>query len=224
MTEDQLREMLHAKAGSFSPSRFLPERVVRGTRVRRTAQATASFAVLALAALLGVVVANRISPSERAFAAFTLRAKPAPAQRGNTPHRHASAGPPITTATLSRHAQCMRAHGVNVPDPIPTAHGWRIPIGQPPIHPNSKAWRQAFFVDCRLMDVEESFVMGGRTRQEIEQLLACTRAHGFTLPQPVEGADGEFTFELAKASPPWGSDAWYRTVFVTCAPERPLTP
>jgi hypothetical protein len=40
----------------------------------------------------------------------------------------------------------------------------------------------------------------------------------------VEGQDGEFTFNLGKASRAWGSDAWYRTVFVTCAPARAIAP
>jgi hypothetical protein len=224
MTEDQLREMLRTKAEGFNPASRLPERLVCRTRARRAAQAVGSFALVAFALLAGVLVANRISPSEGAFAAFTVQPKPVPAAKKNSPHRHDVRGPAITTETISQHARCMRAHGVNVPDPVPTAEGWMIPLRRPAFDPNSKAWREAFFVDCRLVDVNESFVIGGRTRGEIDKLVACTRAHGLDLPQPVEGEDGEFTFNLNKASPPWGSDAWYRTVFVTCAPARAVVP
>jgi len=223
MTEDDLREMLQARAETLNPAPGLPDRLVRRTRVRRTAQAASSVALVSLALLVGMVVANRITPSEGAFAAFTLRAKPLPAKSENPPHRHDATGPAITMGAIRQHARCMRAHGINVPDPVRTADGWRIPVGQPAIEP-STAWRNAFFVDCRLIDVNESFVIGGRTREEIEKLMACTRAHGLELPQPAESVDGEFTFNLGKASPPWGSDAWYRTVFVTCAPTRPLVP
>jgi hypothetical protein len=51
--------------------------------------------------------------------------------------------------------------------------------------------------------------------------MNCTRAHGFVLPHPTWNAAGEAQFDLSKAQPPWGSDNWYRTVFVTCAGRLP---
>jgi hypothetical protein len=216
MTERELREMLRANADTFEPSPLLPERVLRRTRARWARQLGA-LGLVALALAAATATALRIGPDQRAFAAFTLIDK----ETGSSSvHDHAQAGEPLTLGRLERHAQCMRAHGVNVPDPQPTAHGWTIRVNEPPFR-NEKAWRNAFFVDCRLENVTENLILGGRTQAGIDELMACTQARGFILPPPTKDASGQFQFDLNKATPAWGSDVWYRVVFVTCAGSLP---
>jgi hypothetical protein len=214
--ESRLRETLRAKAEDFDLPPLLPERVLRRTRTRRARQA-GSLALVAVALVVASATALRMTSDQRAFAAFTLiDQKP-----GTAPaHRDRGTGDPLTLAKLEQHAQCMRAHGVNVPDPQPTANGWMIPVNEPPFR-DEKAWRNAFFVDCRLENVTENLVLGGRSQAYIDKLMACTRARGFTLPPPTKDASGQFQFDVNKATPAWGSDAWYRVVFVTCAGRMP---
>ena len=114
----------------------------------------------------------------------------------------------------------MRAHGVNVPDPQATPEGWTIPVKEPPFR-SERAFRQALFVDCRLENVTENLVLGGRGQAYIDKLMACPRARGFVLPPPTKDSSGQFQFDVNKASPAWGSDAWFRVVFVTCAGPLP---
>src|ERR687887_615196 len=188
MIETKVSEMLEAKAANFRLPRSTPERVLRRARARR-ARNVGTFALVAVALSAAGAVALRTTPGQSAFAAFTL---------------------------LEQHVSCMRAHGVNVPDPQATAEGWTIPVESPPFR-SEKAFRQALFVNCRLENVTENLVLGGRSKAHIDPLLACTRARGFTLPPPTKDSSGEFQFDLNKATPAGGSEAWYRVVFVTCA-------
>jgi hypothetical protein len=217
MIETRLREMLWAKAETYDPSPVVPERVLRGTRTRRARSAgTLALVVAALAA--ATATALQTTPHQRAFAAFRLvdaETGPAPA------HRDVGMREQLTRATLEQHARCMRAHGVNVPDPEATPDGWTIVVKKPPFR-NDKAFRSALFVDCRLENVTENLVLGGRSRAYIDKLMACTRTRGFILPPPTGDPSGQFQFDLNKTTPAWGSDAWYRVVFVTCA--GPLPP
>ena len=107
-----------------------------------------------------------------------------------------------------------------MPGPQATAEGWTIPVKEPPFR-SERAFRQALFVDCRLENVTENLVLGGRSQAYIDKLMACTRARGFVLPSPTKDSSGQFQFDVNKATPAWGSDAWYRVVFVTCAGPLP---
>ena len=166
----------------------------------------------------------RITSGERALAAFTLIDETQPsagANRATAPgHRHDATGEPLTLARLRQHVQCMRAHGVNVPDPQATPEGWTIDVREPPFR-SDKAFRNALFVDCRMENVSENLVLGGRGQAYIDRLMSCSRAHGFVLPAPTKDESGQFQFDLNRATPAWGSDAWYRVVFVTCAGPLP---
>jgi hypothetical protein len=44
---------------------------------------------------------------------------------------------------------------------------------------------------------------------------------GFIHPPPTKDASGQFQFDENEATPAWGSDAWYRVVFVTCTGPLP---
>jgi hypothetical protein len=119
----------------------------------------------------------------------------------------------------------MRAQGFELPDPIETSKGWQVIVEASdgaPVRTESRdpgvrrRWAQAVFVDCRLMNLGDELVLGGRSREQIDGLVDCARDEGFVLPSPVERHPGEFTFDLDATSPRWGSESWYRTVFVTC--------
>ena len=224
MIEKHLRHTLRAKADTFALRAKQSERLLQRARVRR-GRYLATVVLVALASTVATVLAMRTGGSQAAFAAFTLVDKGTKANSSNPPAGENASpvpnGGPITQARLKQHVACMRAHGVNVPDPVETPTGWTIPVKDPPFQQHQKAWRDAFFVSCRLLEVSENLVLGGRTRAEIEKLLTCTRAHGFVLPDPTWNASGEAEFDLSKAQPAWGSDSWYRTVFVTCAGEPP---
>jgi hypothetical protein len=216
MIESELREALRAKADEFDLPPVVPERLLKRTRARWALQIGGLLVVTAAVATATAAVLP-VTSDHRAFARFTLID-----EKTGPPSHHSgdTGGEPLTHAQLEQHVQCMRAHGVNVPDAHATAHGWTIPVKQPPLR-SDKAWRKAFFVDCRLENVTENLVLGGRTQAYIDKLMACTRARGFTLPPPTKDASGQFQFDVNKATPPWGSNAWYRVVFVTCAGPLP---
>jgi hypothetical protein len=220
MIKDQLRRILQAKAEGFSLPPRLREGSLRKARLRRARDAVGGATAVAIALVFAVLLTNGGTPPAGAFAVFRVQAKPARNHHAAPSHGHDATGPAITMRKLRRHAECMRAHGINVADPVRTAGGWMIPVRQPPVDLGSTVSRRAFFVECRLLDVSDNLVLGGRTRAEIDKLIACTRARGFELPEPTQDEAGQFTFDLSKASPRWGSTAWYETVFVTCAPAR----
>ncbi len=217
MIESKLSEMLKAKAAGFRPSPFMPERVLLRAGARR-ARTVGMLALVAVTLSAASAAALRMTTDQRAFAAFTLVDEKHAAGEKATPA--GGRGEPLTPTQLERHVQCMRAHGVNVPDPQETPEGWTIPVEKPPFR-SEQAFRSAFFVDCRLQSATENLVLGGRSRAYIDKLMACTRARGLVLPPPTRDSSGAFQFELNKADPAWGSDAWYRVVFVTCAGPLP---
>jgi hypothetical protein len=220
MIERELREMLVARAASFHPRPLVPERVLRRARARR-ARHVGVLALVALALSAAGALALRMTPDQRAFAAFMLvDQKHAPGGNHAPIPGHHAGSKALTHGQLEQHVRCMRAHGINVPDPHATPEGWTIPVKEPPFR-NEKAFRSALFVDCRLENVTENLVLGGRSQAYIDKLMACTRARGFVLPTPSRDASGDFQFDLSKAKPAWGSDAWYRVVFVTCAGPLP---
>src|SRR5436305_15160783 len=158
MIESKVREMLRARAETFDLPPLLPERVLRRARARRARQVGA-VARVSVAAVAATATALRMPPDQRAFAAFTLidQNRASADEDGSSPpaHGHEGTGEPLTHSRLEQHVQCMRAHGVNVPDPQATPDGWTILVKEPPFR-NDRAFRNALFVDCRLADVTEN--------------------------------------------------------------------
>lgn len=227
MITDDLHALLNERARSFEPSTETPKRLLRRAR-RRRARLVGALAVVSVTLGVATAVLTRLGPTPPAYAKFTLVdaatdsiAARHPGEHSIPPNHHAATGDPMSASRLQSHARCMRAHGVAVPDPVETAQGWMIPVNDSVIRSNVKAWREAFFVDCRLEDVNQNLVLGGRTREQIDELITCARARGFELPAPSVDASGQYTFDLEKASPRWGSDHWYRTLFVNCAGALP---
>lgn len=229
--ENELRRLLAAKADAFAPAPQPRTSVVREARIRVLRRTSTTILVIAVAVLAGTTLTSSITPDQRAFAALAIKTRSTTADerakagvRKDTPsHEHAKIGEPITLVMLKENVQCMRHHGFDLPDPVATGQGWQVIVEESSPLPSEspdqnlrKRWAQAVFVDCRLTNVTDELVLGGRTREQIDGLVKCARAHGFVLPTPVETRPGEFEFDLAAASPSWGSQAWYRTVFVTC--------
>lgn len=224
MIADELRRTLEEQARGFKLSRQHPDRLLRQARRRRARWLGGLAAVMVALGFVTSFVA-RVTPTPQAYANFTLVDQTTAAEHPGNHERpadhHGTHGDPMSQDRLQSHARCMRQHGVDVPDPVESSQGWTIPVKPSVIRSDVKAWREAFFVDCRLQDLDQNLVLGGRTRREIDDLIACARAKGFELPAPTVDSKGQYTFDLAKASPPWGSDDWYRTLFVTCAGSLP---
>jgi hypothetical protein len=220
--ENELREMLRSKAAAFTSTPRPLDGVSRRARIRTARRALATLTVLVAAVFAGTTVAGRLAPGERAFAALRLSANVA-SDDAAPRHRPASPGGPVTLGRLEENVKCMRERGFDLPDPVATPDGWQVVVEEGSPLPSEspdptvrKRWARAVFVDCRLLDATGELVLGGRSREQVERLMACARAKGFRLPAPTQTSPGEFTFDLGAASPPWGSQAWYRTVFVTC--------
>jgi hypothetical protein len=239
--ENELRETLREKAESSALSPQPQASVIRRGRARVARSFVAPTLLIGGALLLGTTLPSRVAADERAFAAFIVREQ-ARAKAAGPRHDHpeesarepSSPREPITLEALKHNSQCMRAHGFDLPDPTPTPAGWQVIVedssplpSESPDYTIRKRWAEAVFVECRLIDAAGDLVFGGRTQEQIEGLMACTRSNGFVLPEPAETRPGEFVFDLNATSPPWGSEDWYRTVFVTCglwrhAPEHPV--
>jgi hypothetical protein len=221
--EDDLRNMLRERASTFIPSARPSSAIAVRARRRAAKRLFATGLVILVALGLGATVVGKMTPGERAFAAVNVRqlqdrtADVAPADG------HAPPGQSISLPRLEEHVQCLRTHGLNLPDPVKTAEGWQVIVEEAAPLPSEspdpavrKSWAQAVFVDCRLLDATGDLVLGGRSRGQIDGLMTCAQSKGFVLPEPKEIKPSEFVFDLNTAAPRWGSQAWYETVFVTC--------
>jgi hypothetical protein len=88
-------------------------------------------------------------------------------------------------------AQCMRDHGVDMPDPQTGGQGVRIAIGQNGIDPGSEEF-QAAQEACQHF-LEDAGFGGPRelSQEQLDQMVEfaqCMRDHGIDMPDP--GADG----------------------------------
>jgi hypothetical protein len=220
--EDEIRHMLRAKAAS-APLPRPRASVIATARRRRIRRVVVVTVPIAAALSAATMLAGQPTADEPAYAAFKLTKKARVASDGPTRHQHAARGQPITRAMLEKNVECMRGQGFDLPDPVKTSDGWQVIVEDSQPLPSEspdfnvrKRWAEAVFVECRLIDAAGDLVLGGRTREQIKSVMRCARERGFVLPAPEETRPGEFTFDLDATSPRWGSEAWYRTVFVTC--------
>jgi hypothetical protein len=220
-SEDEIREMLRAKAAMAPSPRPRASAMARARR--RRLRAVFAVTVPLAAAVSATLLAGQPAGNGGAYAAFGLTETTRGRSEGRAPHREAAPDQQITRAMLERNVGCMRAHGFDLPDPVETADGWHVIVEESQALPSESAdlnvrkrWAEAVFVECRLIDLAGDLVLGGRTREQIDGLMGCARERGFVLPAPTETAPGEFLFDLDAASPSWGSEGWYRTLFVTC--------
>jgi hypothetical protein len=203
--EDEIRHMLRAKAAS-APLPRPRASVIATARRRRIRRVVVVTVPIAAALSAATMLAGQPTADEPAYAAFKLTKKARVASDGPTRHQHAARGQPITRAMLEKNVECMRGQGFDLPDPVKTSDGWQVIVeDSQPLPSESPDFNAA-----------GDLVLGGRTREQIKSVMRCARERGFVLPAPEETRPGEFTFDLDATSPRWGSEAWYRTVFVTC--------
>ena len=112
-----------------------------------------------------------------------------------------AAGGPLTEAQIQRaqheatmFAQCMRSHGVSIPDPTVAPHAFKNAFGT-----QSPAFRSAYTVCGHLLPAGRAANQSTvRTRAQINALLAfagCLRSHGFpSFPDPT--GSGELTHQM----------------------------
>jgi hypothetical protein len=151
------------------------------------------------------------------FTAVNVVAAPSPVNADapvNSEDSSPDPGEELSEEELRSNIECIRSNGFDLPDPTVTEDGWWVVLDEP--LPDTDEWRQAVFVDCRLMDVGSDLVLGGRSASEIDELIACTREHGVDLPTPTQDGD-HFVFPLDPDEPK--ADDWYVTIFVTCRPQ-----
>src|SRR5215207_2452488 len=139
--EDQLRDMLHAKADEFD-LQPMPTSLARHVRRRRVpfAPAAAAAAVAAVAALASAVAPDGGGPER--FTAVNVAAASDTADPGDI---DGDPGQGVSEQQLRRNVECMRTHGFDLPDPTVTEDGWSVILDDP--LPDTDQWRQAVFVD-----------------------------------------------------------------------------
>lgn len=118
---------------------------------------------------------------------------------GSTPDDDADNSNPDEAAELA-HAQCMRDHGIDWPDPVFADGQWEIRPG-PGVDLESATYKEAEAECARLRraaEPDEADVLGPADRAELEEdmdamlvFAACMRQHGIDFPDPqFDGAGG----------------------------------
>jgi hypothetical protein len=223
-SETDVREMLEARARTFSmPPQASPTILRRGRR-RRSSRGIALAGAVAVA-IAGVVgLAPRLAPEayQPVIAGPTT-----PSAAGTSSPVHlvsyllpdtATGGPGVMDG-LRAHIDCMRAQGFDIPDAVRTADGWLIEVDPSVVDVGSTEWREAAFVTCRLpVPASGNFILG-MSQERVERFVACVSDQGFDLPEPTHNDDGEFVFDLTETNIDMSDPAWNRAAFVTCSPD-----
>ncbi len=99
-------------------------------------------------------------------------------------------------------AKCLRAHGINVPDPTPGGGGGGGGIFRD-LQNYPQAQVQAARQACQQY-LRRSFAFGNANpaqiaqfRQEFVKFAECMRSHGINIPDPTTGGAGGFGFRQA---------------------------
>jgi hypothetical protein len=236
-SEPELRELLHQRAGQFSMAQQLPPDILDRARRKRSRTAVlAGTAVLAIGAL-GTVALSPARAPDRGDRATVGSASPSTAPRalkslsyvladpssGGDAHPHPSDGPTVTVKELREHAQCMRTHGFDVPDPTRTPDGWAVIVQPRALDLGSPRLREAMFVTCGPLGgpLTGNLVLGGQSQPQIDRFMGCMRSRGFDLPRPRKQPSGDYLFDLSRTSIDTSRPAWNRALFATCSPQMP---
>ena len=225
--ENELSAHFERFGSTFEMDRSLPSQVLKRARRRArrvTAAVTAAAVVVGGASTLALRVDHDSSSSTVASTRPVVVKLVDYAPEGGTD----SPEDPAFQSAFQQHAQCMRDHGFDVPDPVRTEHGWSIvfPPGSDPL--SDPRWREAALVTCNLLKFKNGPLTGdlvlGISPEEMTRFLSCTRAQGYDLPQPEVGLDGQYRWPLQNLGFDTRTDEWNRAVFVTCSPENRWDP
>jgi hypothetical protein len=103
-----------------------------------------------------------------------------------------------------KHAQCMRDHGVDVPDPKPGAGGGMVMVG-PGAGGDPAEQRRAIEACAKHMrDVPPPRLSEEQKTEMRDAALAharCMREHGIDFPDPQFGPDGSITVKIGEGGP-----------------------
>src|ERR687897_897619 len=164
-SETDVREMLEARARTFSMPPQAPPTILRRGRRRRSSRGIALAGAIAIA-IAGVVgLASRLAPeaNQTVIAGSTT---PSAAGTSSSIHLVSYLLPDTTTGStgvneLRAHIDCMRAQGFDIPDAVRTADGWSIEVDPGVVDVGSTEWREAAFVTCRLpVPASGNFILG----------------------------------------------------------------
>jgi len=247
-SEPDIRRMLERRAAEFTIGPELPRELLRRGRRRRIKTiGLASIAAIAFASLvaLSLSLAGARSPAGQRLAAGGRANSSSPSgsisdsthplklvsyvlldtapKIGNP---HGVTGQPITVAEIRQHAECMRAHGFDVPDPTEqSGGGWSTIIDDPVargLDLGSPAFREAMFVTCGPLGgpLSGDMVIAG-SPDKIDRFMSCMSGQGFGLPEPTMDLTGhydaeEWQFDLTQTSIDTSTPEWNRSMFVTC--------
>jgi hypothetical protein len=223
-SETDVREMLEARARTFSMPPQAPPTILRRGRRRRLSRGIALTGAVAIA-IAGVVgLAPRLAPEadQAVIAGSTTPSAagtPSPIQLVSYLLPDAATGGTGVTDELRAHIDCMRAQGFDIPDAVRTADGWSIEVDPSVVDVGSTEWREAAFVTCRLpVPASGNFILG-LPPERVDRFVACVSDRGFDLPEPKLNDDGEFVFDLTETNIDMSDPAWNRAAFVTCSPD-----
>ena len=103
---------------------------------------------------------------------------------------------------MVKFAQCMRAHGINMPDPKPAAGGGGA-MAMPGVNVNDPAAMQKMQTASTACD--KLLPNGGKpTSQDIQRELKfaqCMRAHGVDVPDPSANSGGRASISINESDP-----------------------
>ena len=120
-------------------------------------------------------------------------------------------------------AKCLRAHGLNVPDPSPTGGGggaFRALQNYP------RTQLQSAFAQCRAYAVQAipalslSPAQRAQFQQQLVRFAQCMRSHGVNVPDPTVNSGGGFGFRQAFRSLDRNSPA-FQSALSACRTLRP---
>ena len=142
--------------------------------------------------------------------------------------------PPVDPdEAMLAYTECMREHGVDLPDPRPTGDG-RDAVVAVEVDPSSDEFREAQeacepIMEEAMGDLEIDPEREAEMREELLAFTECMREQGVDMPDPVFGEGGRVEVEMQAASPVEPGDEpaaapdsdEFRAAEEACAGERP---
>ena len=121
-----------------------------------------------------------------------------------------------------KYAQCMRKHGVDMPDPQFNGNGMAMQIGGPGSARIPKATMDEAQRACRkIMEKVKPPSMSkedqAKAREAALKMARCMREHGFDFPDPQFGQGGEIRQKIGPGSGINPEDPRFQQAMTACA-------
>jgi hypothetical protein len=132
---------------------------------------------------------------------------------------------------LLDYAECMREHGIDMPDPQISEEGGGVLIQQEDsgIDPNSEEFQEAekacehFLEDAR-GDIEVDPEQQAEMQDQLLEFAQCMRDHGIDMPDPVFGEDGRVEIQARAGEGNPRDDEDFQTAQEECNEEVGMEP